>query len=105
MDPGRKSTGGRIDTRVPYRIDLGDGRSVVVFFYDGPLSREIAFDGLLKDGKALAHRLSRRWGSQGTVLGWPMSQPTVRLTAIITGTGKWLWRSLWRRSTPVPRRD
>ena len=57
--------GGRIDTRVPYRINLGDGRSVVVFFYDGPLSREIAFDGLLEDGKALAHRLISAVGEPG----------------------------------------
>ncbi len=48
---------GGIDTRVPYLIDLGDDRSITVFFYDGPLSREIAFDGLLNDGKTLAHRL------------------------------------------------
>ena len=57
--------GARIDTRVPYRIDLGDGRSVVVFFYDGPLSREIAFDGLLEDGRALAHRLISAVGEPG----------------------------------------
>ena len=57
--------GGRIDTRVPYRIDLGEDRSIVVFFYDGPLSREIAFDGLLKDGKALAHRLISAVGEPG----------------------------------------
>ncbi|MGH8948615.1 MAG: DUF3536 domain-containing protein, partial [Acidimicrobiia bacterium] len=57
--------GGRIDTRVPYLIDLGEGRSIVVFFYDGPLSREIAFDGLLKDGKALAHRLVSAVGEPG----------------------------------------
>jgi alpha-amylase/alpha-mannosidase (GH57 family) len=49
--------GGKIDTRVPYLVDLGERRSIVVFFYDGPLSREIAFDGLLNDGKTLAHRL------------------------------------------------
>ncbi len=57
--------GARIDTRVPYRIDLGEGRSVVVFFYDGPLSREIAFDGLLEDGRALAHRLISAVGEPG----------------------------------------
>jgi alpha-amylase/alpha-mannosidase (GH57 family) len=48
---------GSVDTHVPYRIDLGGGQSVSVFFYDGPLSREIAFDSLLDDGQALARRL------------------------------------------------
>lgn len=57
--------GGRIDTRVPYLIDLGEGRSIAVFFYDGPLSREIAFDGLLNDGNALAHRLISAAGDFG----------------------------------------
>ena len=57
--------GGRIDTRVPYLIDLGQGRSIAAFFYDGPLSREIAFDGLLNDGHALAHRLVSAAGEAG----------------------------------------
>jgi len=48
---------GGIDTRVPYRLDLGGDRSITVFFYDGPLSREIAFDSLLEDGRALGGRL------------------------------------------------
>ena len=67
--------GGRIDTRVPYLINLGAERSIVVFFYDGPLSREIAFDGLLKDGRALAHRLI-------TAAGEPEDRP--RLTHVAT---------------------
>ena len=49
--------GGIVDTRQPYRVDLGNGNGIDVFFYDGPLSREIAFDGLLQDGNALARRL------------------------------------------------
>ena len=57
--------GGRVDTRVPYLIDLGDERSIVVFFYDGPLSREIAFNGVLKDGRALADRLMSAVGESG----------------------------------------
>jgi alpha-amylase/alpha-mannosidase (GH57 family) len=48
---------GSIDTRVPYRVDAGEGRSIIVFFYDGPLSQEIAFNGLLEDGHLLADRL------------------------------------------------
>ena len=54
--------GGQIDTRVPYRVELADGRSVVVFFYNGPLSQEIAFNGMLDDGKILAKRLVQALG-------------------------------------------
>jgi len=49
---------GRIDPRRPYRQDLGDGGSITVFFYDGLISRDIAFGGLLKSGEALAGRLA-----------------------------------------------
>ncbi|MGH8873291.1 MAG: DUF3536 domain-containing protein [Acidimicrobiia bacterium] len=57
--------GGRIDTTVAYRVDLGGDRSITVFFYDGPLSREIAFNKLLDDGRELAHRLLEAAGEHG----------------------------------------
>ncbi|MGA8940191.1 MAG: DUF3536 domain-containing protein, partial [Acidobacteriaceae bacterium] len=41
----------------PYRINLDNGRSITVFFYDGPASRAIAFEGLLNDGETFARRL------------------------------------------------
>lgn len=47
-----------LDTGRPYRCDLGEGRSIVLFFYDGPLSHAVAFAGLLNDGRALASRLA-----------------------------------------------
>jgi alpha-amylase/alpha-mannosidase (GH57 family) len=53
---------GSVDTRIPYLIDLPEGRSISVFFYHGPLSQEIAFNGLLNDGRALAHRLIEAGG-------------------------------------------
>jgi alpha-amylase/alpha-mannosidase (GH57 family) len=56
---------GSIDTRSPYLVELEGGRTIVVFFYDGPLSREIAFDGLLEDGNALAARLLGSIGEPG----------------------------------------
>jgi alpha-amylase/alpha-mannosidase (GH57 family) len=49
--------GGGVDTRRPYLIDLPEGRSITVFFYNGPLSQEIAFNGVLNDGRLLAERL------------------------------------------------
>ncbi len=57
--------GGSIDTHVPYLVELGGGRSISVLFYDGPLSREIAFNSLLDDGQHLAHRLKEAAGEPG----------------------------------------
>lgn len=56
--------GGRIDTTVPYEVQLFGGRRIAVFFYNGPLSQEIAFNGLLEDGAMLAKRLVQALGEQ-----------------------------------------
>ncbi|HEX4021877.1 MAG TPA: DUF3536 domain-containing protein [Acidobacteriaceae bacterium] len=39
-----------VDTTQPYRIQLNEGRSIAVFFYNGPISRAVAFEGLLDSG-------------------------------------------------------
>lgn len=57
--------GGSIDTTVPYEVQLFGGRTMSVFFYNGPLSQEIAFNGLLEDGALLADRLARAGGDSG----------------------------------------
>ena len=49
--------GGRIDPTIPYRIRLPSGRNMALFFYDGPISRAVAFEGLLNRGEGFAHRL------------------------------------------------
>jgi alpha-amylase/alpha-mannosidase (GH57 family) len=54
--------GGGVDTREPYLIDLPEGRSISVFFYDGAISHEIAFNGILEDGRRLGERLIRSAG-------------------------------------------
>jgi alpha-amylase/alpha-mannosidase (GH57 family) len=46
-----------IDTRRPYEYRLPSGKSIVLFFYDGAISQDVAFDGLLNDGRKLAERL------------------------------------------------
>ncbi len=46
-----------IDTKRPYRCLLPDGHEIVLFFYDGPVSHDIAFAGLLANGETLAKRL------------------------------------------------
>lgn len=50
------STNG-INPRRPYLQKLPSGKSIILFFYDGPISHDLAFDGLLKNGKDFADRL------------------------------------------------
>jgi alpha-amylase/alpha-mannosidase (GH57 family) len=50
--------GGRIDPRRAYKAVLPSGRTIALFFYDGPASRSIAFDKTLEDGHRLAQRLT-----------------------------------------------
>jgi alpha-amylase/alpha-mannosidase (GH57 family) len=46
-----------VDPTHPYTVRLDEGRSIAVFFYDGPASRAIAFEGLLNSGEAFGSRL------------------------------------------------
>ncbi len=41
----------------PYLVRLDGGRSIAVFFYDGPASRAIAFEGLLNSGEEFGRRI------------------------------------------------
>ncbi|MBB5058235.1 alpha-amylase/alpha-mannosidase (GH57 family) [Granulicella aggregans] len=45
------------DPTQAYRVQLDEGRSIAVFFYNGPGSRAIAFEGLLNSGETFGHRL------------------------------------------------
>ncbi len=49
--------GGRIDPSRPYLCRLPGGEVISLFFYDGPISHGVAFEGLLNDGHAFAQRL------------------------------------------------
>jgi alpha-amylase/alpha-mannosidase (GH57 family) len=49
--------GDKLDFRKPYRVNLPGGKSIIVFFYNGPVSRAVAFEGLLRDGETFAERL------------------------------------------------
>jgi Alpha-amylase/alpha-mannosidase len=44
--------GGKIDPRMPYVCRLPSGRTITLFFYDGHISRDIAFGGLLKAARS-----------------------------------------------------
>jgi alpha-amylase/alpha-mannosidase (GH57 family) len=48
---------GGVDSRRAYRCPLPSGRSIDLFFYDGEVSKAVAFEGLLNDGRLLADRL------------------------------------------------
>ena len=52
------SAGGKINTTRPYRFEHPDssGRSIAVFFYDGPLARAIAFEKALTSSRDLVER-------------------------------------------------
>ncbi|HEY3704101.1 MAG TPA: DUF3536 domain-containing protein [Terracidiphilus sp.] len=47
-----------VDTSRPYLVRFDNGLSIAVFFYDGPRSRAIAFEGLLNSGENFAARLN-----------------------------------------------
>ena len=46
-----------VDPTQPYLVKLDEGRSLTVFFYNGPNSRAIAFEGLLDSGEKFGNRL------------------------------------------------
>ena len=49
---------GSLDPTVPYLCHLPSGASIVLFFYDGPISRAVAFERLLARGELFAQRLT-----------------------------------------------
>ena len=60
---------GKIDTTQPYRCFLKDSswkrigeQSIDIFFYDGVISKEIAFGELLKDGDRFCQRFAQAYG-------------------------------------------
>jgi len=53
--------GREIDLKRPYAVRLPSGKSIVLFFYDGSVSHEIAFGELLKDGEVFARRLLQKF--------------------------------------------
>ena len=58
---------GSVDPTRAYAAHLPSGGSLALFFYDGPVSRDVAFEGVLADGVRFAERLlgsfrdSRDW--------------------------------------------
>jgi alpha-amylase/alpha-mannosidase (GH57 family) len=55
-----------IDPTEAYRVVLASGRTIAVFFYDGPVSRAIAFERLLSSGEEFARRLAAAFSESRT---------------------------------------
>jgi len=53
----RDVAGEQIDPTMVYRLRLPSHRSINLFFYDGPISRGVAFERLLDNGERFAERL------------------------------------------------
>ncbi len=47
----------KVNSRQPYLCRLPSGREIALFFYDGKISQDVAFKGLLHSGDAFARRL------------------------------------------------
>jgi hypothetical protein len=58
-----------IDSRRAYACNLRSGRSIGLFFYDGVVSRAVAFEKLLFSGVNLARRLTGRFDPEGDKKG------------------------------------
>lgn len=56
--------GGKVDPTMPYRIELPSGRSIAAFFYDGPISQGVAFEGLLTSADRFERRLLEGFGDR-----------------------------------------
>ena len=55
--PWTETPNATVDPTHPYLVRLDEGRTISVFFYDGPASRAIAFEGLLNSGVDFGRRL------------------------------------------------
>jgi alpha-amylase/alpha-mannosidase (GH57 family) len=61
-------SGGRIDPSRAYLANLPSGRSIVLFFFDGPISHAVAFENILMRGEDFAQRLA---GGFSDTREWP----------------------------------
>ena len=64
----QEAEGGRIDPTRAYLQRLPSGRKISLFFYDGPISRALAFEKLLAKGEDLVGRLEGAFSSERD---WP----------------------------------
>ncbi|HEX7360260.1 MAG TPA: DUF3536 domain-containing protein [Bryobacteraceae bacterium] len=56
-DEWQELNGTSVDPTRPYLLATAGGATITVFFYDGPVSQAVAFEGLLDNGEKFATRL------------------------------------------------
>lgn len=61
-------SGEKIDPTRNYLCILPSGKTIILFFYDGPISQEVSFGPLLKNGEEFAQRLLSAFNDQRN---WP----------------------------------
>lgn len=57
---------GRVDSKSPYLCRLPSGRTIALFFYDGPIAHEAAFGPVLQNGEFLAGALLKAFSGEQT---------------------------------------
>ncbi len=57
-----QNAAGHLDPKQAYLCRLSSNRSIAVFFYDGPVAKDVAFGPLLDDGRVFAARLQAALG-------------------------------------------
>jgi alpha-amylase/alpha-mannosidase (GH57 family) len=63
FDEWQEVSADTINSRIPYYVKFDDGLSIAIFFYDGPKSQGVAFDGYLNNGKGFGAKLSEGFTS------------------------------------------
>ncbi|MFD1095794.1 DUF3536 domain-containing protein [Salegentibacter chungangensis] len=59
----KDASNAKVNPRKAYRCNLPSGRYIDLFFYDGPASQGVAFEGLLDNGEDFAKRLTGQFTS------------------------------------------
>jgi alpha-amylase/alpha-mannosidase (GH57 family) len=62
-------SGARVDPAAPYLLRLPSNRTITLFFFDGPISQDLAFGDLLHRGENLYNRLKSAFTDNGR--DWP----------------------------------
>ncbi len=66
-DTWEDASDAKVDTKRAYVCNLPSGNEISLFFYDGPASQAVAFEGLLNDGERFADKLQGRFNGDGEV--------------------------------------
>jgi len=63
----KDATDAKVDPKKAYICNLPSGATISIFFYDGPASQGVAFEGLLNDGEKFANRLTELFTDEDEV--------------------------------------